>query len=203
MSFVPVDSGVVERVWYLARDSAGAALTGVTDLRVAVMRSDGQFLDFSDSTFKTEGAVVTLRQTLVEASATGVPGLYYADLPVLADALYLPYVDQSPGTSVSGLPGVTELRVGQVPTAAAVAAVPAGVWARPEGTPTSGTMGFAQVLQRKWITNRNEVDTTSSGRERLWDDDGTTVLYTWTLRDGAGAAITAPTGSPARRGAAT
>lgn len=90
-----------------------------------------------------------------------------------------------------------------VDVAVSTRATAAAVWAIAEGTPDAGTYGYAVQLGRRLITNRTEVDTTSGGRERLFADDGTTVLLTWTLRDGAGGAIVTPTGSPARRGAAT
>lgn len=79
-------------------------------------------------------------------------------------------------------------------------ATAAGVWATAEG---SGSYGASLALLRKHVTNRLEVSTASSGTETLYDDDATTPLLTWTLRDGTGAAITTPAGSPARRGAAT
>jgi hypothetical protein len=82
-------------------------------------------------------------------------------------------------------------------------ATAAGVWATAEGTPSAGTMGYAQKLMRQHITNRLEASTASSGSEVLYGDDGTTPLLTWPLRDGNGNAISNAVGSPARRGAAT
>jgi hypothetical protein len=63
-------------------------------------------------------------------------------------------------------------------------------------------MGYAQVLIRKWIRNRLVVSATGQN-EILYDDDATTPLLTWVLAGGNDEAITTPTGSPARRGAAT
>ncbi|MGK3995070.1 hypothetical protein [Sorangium sp. So ce1024] len=81
-------------------------------------------------------------------------------------------------------------------------ATDAGVWATAEGSPAVGTYGYGAQLARQMITNRNEVDTTGGGRQRLWDDAGN-VRLTWQLRDGVDDPITTPAGSPARRGAAT
>jgi hypothetical protein len=90
-----------------------------------------------------------------------------------------------------------------VDVATSTRATAASVWATAEGTPSSGTMAYAQALMRKWITNRLVVSTTSSGTEVLYDDDASTALLTWTLRDGSNNAITTPSGSPAARGEAT
>jgi hypothetical protein len=64
-------------------------------------------------------------------------------------------------------------------------------------------MAYALKLGRQNITNRKTVTTTALGTEILYADDGTTPLLTQTLRDGTGATITTPTGSPASRSAAT
>jgi hypothetical protein len=79
----------------------------------------------------------------------------------------------------------------------------AGVWATAEGTPSVGTFGYDLWILFRGLRNRIEASTASSGTEILYADDGTTPLLTWSLRDGTGAAITTPSGSPARRGAAT
>lgn len=68
---------------------------------------------------------------------------------------------------------------------------------------TADTLGAEVTRIRQHATNRREVDTTGGGRERLFGDDGSTVIETHTLADGTGGAITLPAGSPARRGAAT
>lgn len=86
------------------------------------------------------------------------------------------------------------------PTAAANAAA---VWATAEGTPTSGTFGYGLQLLRMGLTNRLEETAGSPGLLKLYADDGTTLLKTWQLRDGSGGAVTASSGAPARRGAAT
>lgn len=86
------------------------------------------------------------------------------------------------------------------PTASAVAAA---VWATVEGTPSSGTFGYALWLLRMGLTNRLEEAAGNPGTLKLYADDGTTLLKTWQLRDGSGQAVTAQSGSPARRGAAT
>jgi len=50
--------------------------TGQTVTIRILRNSDKFFLDWSDNTFKTAGAVVTLTQTLTEIDAVNAPGLY-------------------------------------------------------------------------------------------------------------------------------
>lgn len=54
-------------------------------------------------------------------------------------------------------------------------------------------------IMRKIMTNRLEESAGNPGLLRLYDDDGTTLLRTWELRDASGGAITAAVGAPARR----
>ena len=79
----------------------------------------------------------------------------------------------------------------------------AQVWATAEGTPSEGTFGYALWLLRMGLTNRLEESAGSPGLLKLYADDATTLLLTWQLRDGSGGAVTASTGAPAKRGAAT
>lgn len=80
--------------------------------------------------------------------------------------------------------------------------IAAAVWATAE-TGSAGTFGYGLTLLRKNLTNRLEVTASGTGTQTLYDDDATTAILTWTLRDGTGSAITTPTGSPALRGEAT
>lgn len=86
------------------------------------------------------------------------------------------------------------------PSAATVATQ---VWATAEGTPTSGTFGYALWLLRMGLTNRLDEAAGNPGTLRLYRDDASTVALQWQLRDASGGAVTAQSGSPARRGAAT
>lgn len=58
-------------------------------------------------------------------------------------------------------------------------------------------------LLRKALTNRLEETSGNPGELVLYDDDGTTPLKTWELRDEAGAAVLPASGTPARRSSAT
>jgi hypothetical protein len=62
------------------------------------------------------------------------------------------------------------------------------------------TLGDLAIV-RKSITNRMEEAPGNPGTLILYDDDGTTVLLTWQLRDVTGGAIVGTVGSPARRSA--
>jgi hypothetical protein len=297
-------------------DADGALVSGASDVTLRIQRvADGLWYDWSDSTFKAGGSVVTLDQGMPEVDATRAPGLYAATWPggatgeyramvcragvrkgrvdVIVEGLAAPgsamalttgerttvqalvLSDATPfqgaridatlssrstlaaadvwaaGTrtltgagssglalesSVAALPSaaavadavwdealaghatagsggaalaLVDVAVSTRASGAAVAALPsasdigAAVWATAEGSPDAGTYGWGLQTCRMKVTNRDEVDTTGDGRQRLFADDGTTVRLTWTLRDGAGDAITTPAGSPARRGAAT
>lgn len=59
------------------------------------------------------------------------------------------------------------------------------------------------TLLRKALTNRLEEASGGPGQLVLFDDDGSTPLRTWPLRDEFGGAILPTTGTPARRGQAT
>lgn len=143
----------------------------------------------------------SVTRTLTGVGSSGVASQSSVDaLPTAssnATAVWAYVTRTLTGIGSSGI--ASQASVDALPTASSTAAA---VWATAE-TGADGTMGYAQTLMRKWITNQHQVDTTSSGRMRLFDDDNSTVLLTWTLRDGAGNAITTPTGSPAQRGAAT
>jgi hypothetical protein len=95
-------------------------------------------------------------------------------------------------------------------TAAALAAdavaeitsgVGAAVWATAVSAPASGTYG--RYVQRVFQLgfNRLELASTSGGQNVLYDDDASTPMVTFALRDVAGSALSITSGSPARRGA--
>lgn len=58
-------------------------------------------------------------------------------------------------------------------------------------------------LLRQALTNRLEEVSGSPGTLKLYADDATTVIKTWTLKDEFGNAVNPAIGTPARRGAAT
>ncbi len=108
-----------ERVHAIALDSSRTAITGAT-LALKIWRSsDGQFLDFSDSTFKAagHGSITTM---MTEHSASNNAGVYYADIPIasitnpVADDVYSYRIDQTAGsTTATNLPALGEVRIGR------------------------------------------------------------------------------------------
>jgi hypothetical protein len=120
-----IQASTAEPVKFLAVDSNGAALTGVTDLLMRVERgSDGFFYDFNDSTFKTPASVTTITATLSAVSATYAPGLYSATWPGGAAGTYYAVITQT-GSTVSNVPAIACIRVAELATATALAAVQA------------------------------------------------------------------------------
>jgi hypothetical protein len=201
-----------EPIVFLALDSAGEPVTGLTGGTAVTVKifnpTNGQVWDWSTSAFSATPSDPT--EALAEVSASNAPGYYSVTWPGAAAGLYVAEVTPPEGLTASDEPVADDLRVREDAAPGDQMALTSGerttlsgvVWATAE-TGAAGTMGYAQTLMRKWITNRNSVDTTSSGRMRLFDDDAETVILTWTLRDRDGNAITAPAGSPAQRGEAT
>ncbi|MGK3981262.1 hypothetical protein WMF38_57225 [Sorangium sp. So ce118] len=197
-----------------AADSSNDPVTGVTDLVVTIVDVDsesatfGQVWDWSTDAFAATPVQPTT--ALDEVNATYAPGKYAVTWPGTVAGHYVATVTQTTATTVANVPASVELQVRadaapgdqMALTSGERTSAAAAVWASAESS-TVGTNGYAVSLMRKWITNSTQVDTTSSGRMRLFDDDGQTALLTWTLRDANGNAITTPAGSPARRGEAS
>jgi hypothetical protein len=113
--------GDIEPIQVVARRRLNAKpLTGKTDLYVRIRKDDGLWLDWSDWTFKSIGAVVTLDQLLAEVDATNAPGLYevtnklrtdlMTNLPDDAELSVIPI--QTPGTDAA-LPATQVIKVGR------------------------------------------------------------------------------------------
>ncbi len=83
------------------------------------------------------------------------------------------------------------------------AGVGAAVWATAVSAPASGTYG--RYIQRVFQLgfNRLELASTGGGQNTLYDDDASTPLVVFTIRDVAGSSIASAltSGAPARRGA--
>jgi hypothetical protein len=225
-----VRPGTTEPIWSpILIDATGARLTGLVDVYVRIVRSDGLFYDFADGTFKAFASAVQVDQLMTQVSAAGAPGLYVASWAPPASGVYLALIHQT-GASASNLDATVELRVGQVAfpgdamdlvtdavDAAAVAA--SGVAELQAGLPTAasvvaallvepspeapvaGSLGETFEVLRGLALYRLETDLVGGGREILYNRDDEPWL-TWTLRDSSNGAITNVAGSPARRGAA-
>lgn len=74
-----IENGNTERLRATALDGSGAFVTGLSDVLIEIRReSDGFYLDFNDSTFKSTGWT-TRQQAMTELNATYSPGAYYYD----------------------------------------------------------------------------------------------------------------------------
>ena len=175
-----VRDGETEQIQVLVRDSTGSPLIGKTDLFVKLRRdSDGQFLDWSDITFKAAGHT-TINKILTEVDATNIPGLYEVTSGIDTGAITNPASDdryivaplQTPGTDAL-IPSPGAFRVGR--------------WV--------GDI----VLMRKKHFNRREINI-GSQVEELYDDDSATVLGSQPLTDANGGAVVALIGAPGRIG---
>jgi hypothetical protein len=142
----------------------------------------------------TAAALTTAQTAITDLQARTPAALVSGRTPAVVQAMDTDVVTAAAVSAAA----VTKIQAG-LATAGAIAAA---VWASAEGG-ALGTHGYTVTLLRKWLRNRLESSVAFDGRVILYDDDGTTPLLTWSLRDGAGQPITTPTGSPARRGAAT
>jgi hypothetical protein len=207
---LPVQPGGTYTVIYGQVGSTIANLVGAHDeIIIGRLAVPGDAMDLVadavDATSVAASAVTELQSGLATASAIASAQTDIDDIQArLPAALVSGRIDASVGAmaadvltaSAVATDAVAELQAG-LATAAALAALPAAVWAVPEGT---GTYGASLALIRKFQTNPMWADTTGGGRYRLWDDDLETVILTVQLRDGDGNAITTQAGSPARRG---
>ena len=137
-----------------------------------------RYLDWSDGTFKTSGWT-TKYSVLSEVER----GTYQRTLNVAALSL-------AAGTKLSAEYHVDTVVAGLGDDAEVFELV----------APVSSA---DTVLLRKGLTNRMEETPGNPGQITLYDDDGTTPLLRWPLRDVSGGAVTATAGTPARRGAGT
>lgn len=153
---------------------------GVTGETPTVALRDGattnSYLDFADNTFKTSG------WTTKYASLAEVEKGHYQRL------LNMTLISPTP---VDGKAFVAEYELNAV--------VGKGV---DHDVLLLVTVSDNELL-RKALTNRLEETPGFPGTLILYDDDGTTPLLTWTLRDAGGGPVVGTVGSPARRSAAT
>ena len=108
-----IANGSTERVRATALDSAGAYLTGLTDVLIEIRRkSDGFYFDFNDTTFKSTGWT-TRQLAMTEMDATNSAGAYYYDFNTasLSDDDYFVRVSQT-GSTMINVPQEGELKVG-------------------------------------------------------------------------------------------
>jgi hypothetical protein len=138
----------------------------------------------------------------ITATGFAVPGSAMALTPserTTVQALILTDATPFPGARIDVSIGSRLASVSYTapPSAGTIAGA---VWATADG---AGTLGASLGLLRKSLTNKLVETEGNPGTAALYDDDGVTVLKTWALRDGAGAAITATAGEPAQRSAAT
>lgn len=158
----------------VTEDGAGVeALAPIVALRDT---ATGSYFDFADGTFKTIGW--TLRDAPMSDLGRGryERSLAVAATPALAPGMLL----------VAEFRADHDGRPGDDAELVAISATEDAV-----------------TLLRKLATNRLEETSGNPGTLRLFDDDASTVLKTWPLRDESGGPVAASVGAPARRGAAT
>jgi len=143
MASVRILGGDTERIQTPAvKSGALVALTGLSTVVVAIQRvSDGFWLDFADSTFKSSGWT-TRQQTMAEVSATLAPGEYRYDWTAPAgDQTYMIRVDETGGTA-KNVPFHGEIKVDQWVADLATSAELAALESHGDATWSTAT-GFA------------------------------------------------------------
>lgn len=167
-------------------------LTGQT-VTVAIRRcSDGYYLDWNDGTYKASGWT-TKQGSLTEIGG----GTYQRAWSVGALSAGAQYVAEFTCS------GVTAQAV-PIKIVASVSNVPGAVWDETASSHvTAGSLGELLSKLRKIHTNRVVETAGNPGTVVVYDDDGTTPYLTYQVTDSSGGAVTAQTGAPARRTAAT
>jgi hypothetical protein len=139
-------------------------------------------------------------RTLTGIGASGIASQATVDaLPTAAGIADAVLDEALAGHATAGTLGAA---LALLDVAVSTRATAAGVWATVTGN-ADWTYGECVELARKHITNRLDATAAGNGTLTLYDDDENDApIVVQTLRDGAGGAITIPTGSPALRGAA-
>ena len=118
MQTVRVQTGDTEQIVFVVFDSSGNPATGRTTIRSRIYRkSDNQFFDFADLTFKA-GGHTTLDATMTEIDATNAAGHYELVGGFVTSTITNPNVDDtyvvvpSQTSGTDQLPDAGELTVG-------------------------------------------------------------------------------------------
>jgi hypothetical protein len=173
-------AGAVEPIIATVTDQSGIPLTDRANILVKVWRtSDGNYLDWSDMTFKTGAAVVQLLQQMAEVDRAYSPGEYRTDLDTglianqLPDDNYHVVVLQTPSNGAGNLPQFGELRLGQ--------------WvAEAVSKPYQVLQSFsynallATLTGMVWVEYHNLVFNTPSSVEVTWYNASGAVLFVMT-----------------------
>lgn len=160
----------------LQREGVGGIPGQHPTVRVRKGSTVDSYLDFADNTFKLGG------WSLKDAPLTEVGDGHYqrvlnlSVLPVVYNDVLVAEYDVNDGLDVVG-------------SAADLLIVT--------------EYGADLAVVRKSVTNRLETFPGNPGTLILFDDDGTTVLGRWELRDSAGGGIIATAATPAKRSAKT
>ena len=201
METTRIQQNQTERIRATALNSSGAFITGLTDVLLEIRRkSDGFYFDFDDTTFKNSGWT-TRQQQMTELDATNSAGVYYYDFNTtgLSDDEYFM---RSTSVTATNLPAEGELKVGDYVDNidASILAVKAKTDLLP-ADPASETN--VDAVEAKVDIIDTNVDTIQvdvgilkkieTGRWKItgnqlliYDDDASTVLYTFDLKDSAG-----------------
>jgi hypothetical protein len=168
----------------IEQEGVGGVTGQLPSVRIRDASTTNSFLDWNDNTFKTVGwtELDHLLNEVGDGHYTEVLSLSAINA-VVGNIFVAQYTLNGGGFLVGDAHDV--ILVGQQALAAMAQAV-------------------ADVsLIRKSVTNRMEEFPGTPGTLILWDDDGTTPLIQWTLRDAAGGGVVATVGCPAKRSAAT
>lgn len=205
-----------EPIIAVARAADGSPMTGVTDLYVTIQRpSDGFWWDFNDNTFKAVDSVVQRRHVLTEVDATRAPGQYRYlwTVPDLSQ-IYEVTVEQTPGTSVKNMPlvgSISSFDYTQVATSVldeplsghtvpgSLATEVAAIYAARLSLAEHAVISDDMVMVRKALFNRLELAEGDTNNWVLYDDDKTTPLFKWHVRDKDGKTIVSPGGTAAQQ----
>ena len=168
-----IETGAVEPIVAVVVDQLGQPLLARTNIKAKVWRiSDGEYLDWSDMTFRPGPAVARLLEPLLEVNQAYSPGEYRLDLDTSTivnptpDDSYQVMVLQDAPNGAANLPQVGELRVGQ--------------WVdRAAGGPYTVLQSYSYDLAAEVLTGMVWVE-----HRDLVVSAPTSVSVTWYLPDG-------------------
>ncbi len=174
----------MEIIWGIFDDNQDPVTGGAASTSVKIRRgSDGYLYDWNDGAFKNSGWT-TLSATLTEIDATNLAGYYKKDVTESGwtDGWYQVFVRYT-GTPKRNGDIEFLLEGGKIIEVHVADNLDAAVSARPTLSQIEASTVLAKQAKidfiEKWILNRLVED--PPGTWKLYDDDDTTVLRTWTV----------------------
>jgi hypothetical protein len=159
--------------------ATGLGAGGTAVIKFKVQREDGDVFDFSDSTFKAT-PTQPLSAAMNEPDVTNFPGVYLSSFALdtivglnINDVYYITVIEDAVTKTVGNLEQEGTIRVAQAYDEA--------------------------IRTRKLLQNKQELVDGSIGNLVVYEDDGLTVMQTWSVKDISNLGIVNQAAQPANR----